>query len=141
MAQAKTKPTQASVADYLAAIQDPTRRADCEAIAKLMRKVTKQEARMWGAGMVGFGAYRYTYASGHSGEWCQTGFAARKGDISVYLMAAGAQQEALLAQLGRHKMGKACLYLRCLADIDIKVLEALIADSVAEIGRRYGAGA
>ena len=138
MAEAKTKPTAASVAAYLATIEDPKRRADCEAIGQIMRQVTGQQPRMWGAGIVGFGHYRYTYASGHSGESCQTGFAARKGDISVYLVAEGPEQQALLARLGKHKMGKACLYLRRLADVDLQVLEDLIAGSVAEVQRRYG---
>lgn len=138
MAEAKTKPTAASVAAYLAAIEDPKRRADCEAIGQIMRQVTGQQPRMWGTGIVGFGHYRYTYASGHSGESCQTGFAARKGDISVYLVAEGPDQQALLARLGKHKMGKACLYLRRLDDIDLPVLEALIAGSVAAVRQRYG---
>lgn len=139
MAEAKTKPTAASVAAYLAAIEDPRRRADCEAIGQIMRQVTGQEPKMWGAGIVGFGHYRYTYASGHSGESCQTGFAARKGDISVYLVAEGPDQQALLARLGKHKMGKACLYFKRLADLDAKVLESLVSASVAEVRRRYPA--
>lgn len=138
MAEAKTKPTAASVAAYLAAIEDPRRRADCEAIGQIMRQVTGQEPKMWGAGIVGFGHYRYTYASGHSGESCQTGFAARKGDISVYLVAEGPDQQALLARLGKHKMGKACLYLRRLDDVDLPVLQALIAGSVAAVRQRHG---
>jgi Domain of unknown function (DU1801) len=137
MAEAKTKPTQASVQQYLDAISDPQRRADCQAIAKLMHKVTKQEPTMWGTSIVGFGRYTYVYPSGRSGESCQVGFAARKGDISVYLVAAGADQDALLAQLGKHKMGKACLYIGKLADVNLPVLEKLIASSVAEIKRRY----
>ncbi len=138
MAEAKTKPGAASVAAYLASIEDPGRRADCEAIGGLMRKLTGQEPRMWGTSIVGYGHYRYTYDSGHSGESCQTGFAARKGDISVYLVAEGPEQQALLARLGRHRMGKACLYLRRLADVDLQVLEQLIAGSIAEVQRRYG---
>ncbi len=141
MPELKTKPTQASVAEYLSAIDDPVRRADCETIAKLMRKLTKQEPTMWGGSIVGFGAYRYQYASGHSGESCQVGFSSRKGDISVYLVAAGQGQDELLAKLGKHKMGKACLYLRNLSDIDLKVLEKLIAGSLTEIQRRYGSSA
>lgn len=141
MADVKTKPTQASVAAYLAAIDDPVRRADCEAISKLMRKLTKQEPKMWGSSIVGFGAYRYPYASGQSGESCSVGFSSRKGDISVYLVAASPDQDELLAKLGKHKMGKACLYLRSLSDIDLKVLEKLIAGSFTEIQRRDGSPA
>jgi hypothetical protein len=92
---------------------------------------------MWGPGIVGFGSYRYRYESGRTGEWCVTGFAARKGDLSVYLMAEGARQQALLARLGRHRMGKACLSIRRLADVDAAVLEQLVADSVAQVRRRH----
>ena len=138
MAELKTKPTQASVAAYLSAIDDPARRADCDAIHVLMRKLTKQEPRMWGANIVGFGTYRYQYASGQGGDWCQVGFSSRKGDISVYLITAGLQQDELLAKLGKHKMGKSCLSLRRLGDVDLKILERLIADSFAENQRRHG---
>jgi Domain of unknown function (DU1801) len=137
MAEAKTKPTAASVKQYLAAIADPQRRADCEVIAKMMRKITQQAAKMWGTGIVGFGQYKYVYESGRSGESSLTGLSARKTDISIYLVAAGAEQEALLARLGKHKIGKACLTIRQLADVNVQVLEELIADSVNEVKRRY----
>ena len=139
MAEAKTRPTRVPVAAYLARIEDAARRADCEALARLMRKVTGAEPVMWGPGIVGFGAYRYRYESGRTGEWCETGFAARKGEISVYLVAEGARQAALLARLGRHRMGKACLSIKRLADVDAAVLEQLVAGSVAEVRRRYPA--
>ena len=139
MAEAKTRPTRVPIAAYLARIEDPARRADCEALARLMRKVTGAEPVMWGPGIVGFGAYRYRYESGRTGEWCETGFAARNGEISVYLVAEGARQEALLARLGRHRMGKACLSIKRLADVDAAVLEQLVAGSVAEVRRRYPA--
>jgi hypothetical protein len=138
MVENKTKPTAASVDTYLAAIDDEQRRKDCDVIAKLMSKATKAQPRMWGSSIVGFGSYHYKYASGHEGDSCVTGFASRKGDISVYLVASAPDQEALLAQLGKHKMGKACLYIRKLADVDLKVLEKLIVGSVAEVKRRYG---
>ena len=138
MAENKTKVTNASVDDYLAAIEDSTRRADCTALVKLMVEITKQPPVMWGSSIVGFGSYHYKYESGREGDACVTGFSSRKGDISVYLSASGAQQEQLLAKLGRHKMGKACLSIRRLSEIDLKVLEQLIADSVAEVRRRYG---
>lgn len=139
MAEAKTKKTQASVADYLAAITDEERRRDCEAIAKLMKKVTKKEARMWGAAIVGFGAYKYTYESGHSGESCLVGFSPRKDAISVYLAPALPGLEEKLARLGKHKMGKGCLYVKRLRDVDLAVLEELVKSSVAEITKRHGA--
>ncbi len=137
MAENKTKPTDLSVEAYLSAIDDPARRDDCRAIAALMEKVTGEAPQMWGASIVGFDSYHYKYASGREGDACATGFSSRKGDISVYLSAGGAEQEALLALLGRHKMGKACLYIRSLADVDLAILERLVAGSVAEIKRLY----
>jgi hypothetical protein len=137
MAENKTKATDASVASYLAAIEDEARRRDCEALAKLMRKVTGQRAAMWGAGIVGFGSYHYRYDSGREGDMCVTGFSSRKADISVYLVAEGKGQQENLARLGRHKMAKSCLHIRRLSDVDLAVLERLIAESVAEVRRRY----
>jgi len=92
---------------------------------------------MWGPSIVGYGAYSYRYASGHSGETCLVGFAVRGKDLVVYINAENPEQVARLAKLGKHKMGKSCLYFRRLADIDVAVLEALIAGSVAEVRRRY----
>jgi hypothetical protein len=137
MPEAKTKPTQVSVTEHLARIEDPVRKADCETLVKLMRRITRQEPRLWGPTIVGFGSYRYTYESGHSGESCVTGFASRKGDISIYLVAASPDQPELLSRLGKHKMGKACLYIKRLADVDLNVLECVVAGSVAEVKRRY----
>jgi hypothetical protein len=137
MAENKTKATAASVEDYLAAIEDETRRADCRALSQLMKKVTKAPPKMWGTGIVGFGSYHYKYASGHEGDSCLTGFASRKGDISVYIMGSFPGIDALLAKLGRHKRGKACLYLRKLSDVDLDVLERLVAGSVTEVKRLH----
>jgi Domain of unknown function (DU1801) len=138
MAENKTQPTAARVENYLAAIEDDARRADCEALVKLMRKVTKQPPVMWGTGIVGFGSYHYVYESGRSGDWCITGFSSRKSDISVYLTASFEGQQELLAALGKHKMAKSCLSIRRLSDVDMQVLEKLVAGSVAEVKRRYG---
>ena len=102
-----------------------------------MSGVTKREPKMWGTGIVGFGTYHYTYASGHEGDACLTGFASRKGDISIYLMCGFDGHEALFAKLGKHKVGKSCLYVRRLSDIDLPVLEQLVARSVADLKRRY----
>ncbi len=126
-----------SVPKYLASITDDARRADCEAIAAMMKSVTRQAPVMWGAGIVGFGKYSYVYESGRSGEFCATGFSSRKSDISVYLIADGPNQTALLKQLGKHKMGKACLTIKRLADVDAKVLKQLIAESYKEVKRRH----
>ncbi|WP_368565150.1 DUF1801 domain-containing protein [Pseudoxanthomonas sp. UTMC 1351] len=138
MAEAKTKPTQLSAEEYVSQISDPARRTDCQDLLKLMSRVTKQPPVMWGASIVGFGSYRYTYASGHSGESCATGFSARKSDISIYLMVDTSPQQELLSRLGKHKMGKACLSIKRLADVDHNVLEQLITESFIEVGRRHG---
>jgi Domain of unknown function (DU1801) len=138
MAENKTKVTEASVESYLAAIEDEARRKDCEALTRLMTRATKQQPRMWGASIVGFGSYHYKYESGREGDSCLTGFASRKGDISVYLVANFPGQEELLSKLGKHKMGKGCLYIRKLGDVDTKILEQLVVGTVAERKRRYG---
>jgi hypothetical protein len=138
MAENKTKATDASVDAHLAAIDDDSRRKDCETLAKLMAKATKQKPVMWGTSIVGFGSYHYKYESGREGDSCLTGFSSRKGDISVYLVAGFPGRDELLSRLGRHKMAKACLYLRKLSEVDLKVLEQLVAGSVAEMKRRHG---
>ncbi len=139
MAENKTRPTGASVAAHLAAMADEGRRQDCEALARLMARATGEAATMWGPSIVGFGSYHYRYESGREGDSCLTGFAARKGDISVYLMAAFPERDVLLGRLGKYKMGKGCLYLRRLSEVDLEVLEQLVAASVAAVKQRYGA--
>jgi hypothetical protein len=140
MAENKTKATEASVESYLSAIEDEARRQDCRALAKLMTKATKQQPKMWGTSIVGFGSYHYRYESGREGDSCLTGFSSRKGDISVYGVAGFPGQEELLAKLGKHKMGKGCLYLRRLGDVDLKVLEQMVVGAVAEKRRRHDQG-
>jgi hypothetical protein len=140
MAENKTKMTEASVESYLAAIEDETRREDCRALDKLMTRVTKSKPKMWGTSIVGYGSYHYKYESGHEGDSCLVGFASRKGDISLYLVAGFPGSEELFARLGRHKRGKGCLYVRKLADVDVEVLEQLIAGSLAERRRGHADG-
>ncbi len=139
MYEAKTKLTEESVERYLAGIAEEARREDCKVIAALMARVSGCPPRMWGTSIVGFGSYHYKYASGHEGDSCLVGFSSRKGDISIYLMPGyeSAEARALLAELGRHKIGKACLYVRRLSDIQLPVLEQLVARSVSEIRRLY----
>lgn len=138
MAENKTTVTGASVSNHIAAIAGEGQRKDCEALIGILRKITRQEPKMWGSTIVGFGSYRYKYESGREGEWCLTGFAVRKNELVVYLMAFGPEQEALLARLGKYRMGKSCLYLKRLGDVDASVLEKLVKGSLAEIKRRYG---
>jgi Domain of unknown function (DU1801). len=138
MAENKTKATAASVDGYLAAIKDESRRKDCAALAKLMAKATKEQPKMWGPSIVGFGSYHYKYDSGREGDMCLAGFSNRKGDISVYLSGEFPRRAELLSRLGKHKSAKACLYLSRLADVDLKVLEQLVADSTKERKRLHG---
>ena len=137
MAETKTKPTGASVAAYLASRASPEQLADCKALMTICKRVTKQPPKMWGPSIVGYGSYTYTYDSGHWGTAPLAGFAIRGKDLVVYVMPDNPKQVALLAKLGKHRMGKSCLYFRRLADLDAKVLEALIAESVAKVKRRY----
>lgn len=140
MAENKTRFTGGSVADYIASRANPQQRTDCRALMALLRKITRQPPRMWGPSIVGYGSFRYTYESGHSGEAPLAGFAIRGRDLVVYLDAESDRQKALLARLGKHTMGKSCLYFRQLADIDTSVLERLVVGSIAEARRRYGQG-
>lgn len=138
MAENKTRSTGASVEDYLAARGSEQQRADCQELMTLLEKATQQPPRMWGPSIVGFGSYRYTYESGHTGEAPLAGFAIRGRELVVYVTAEPDEQKSLLSRLGPHKMGKSCLYFKRLADLDRPVLEKLVAGSVAEVKRRYG---
>lgn len=137
MAENKTQPTAASVEDYLAARGTEEQRADCRALMAILKRVTKQKPTMWGPSIVGYGSYRYTYESGRTGEACLTGFAIRGKELVVYLMAEG-PSERLLTKLGKHRIGKSCLYFKRLSDLDSAVLEQLVANSVADLKRRHG---
>lgn len=137
MAETKTKATGASVDAYLASRATPEQLTDCKAIMAMCTRVTQEQPKMWGPSIVGFGSYTYRYESGHSGDACLTGFAVRGRELVVYLCADKPEQVALLSKLGKHKMTKACLYFKRLADLDVAILEALIAESVASVKRRY----
>jgi Domain of unknown function (DU1801) len=134
--EAKTRPSGSSVDDYLASRSSAGQLADCRALIALLRRITGEKPTMCGPSIVGFGSYRYPLAGGKSGESCATGFAVRGTEIVVYLVAEGKDQSALLAKLGKHRFGKACLYFRKLSDIDLEVLEQVVVGSLAEIGQR-----
>ena len=137
MAENKTKPTHASVEDYIASRASEQQRADCQELMALLQKVTRQPPTMWGPSIVGYGVYRYTYESGRTGEAPVTGFAIRGRELVVYLMAEDDKQKSLLSKLGKHKMTKSCLYFKRLADLDKSVLEKLVVGSIAGVLRRY----
>jgi hypothetical protein len=138
MAKNKTKPTGASVKDYIASRANEQQGADCKELMALLEKITRQPPKMWGPSIVGYGSYRYTYESGRTGEAPLAGFAIRGRELVVYLDAEGDRQKSLLSKLGKHKMGKVCLYFKQLADLDESVLEQLVTNSIAEVRRRYG---
>ena len=137
MSKLKTKPTRVSAERHIAVIANEEQRNDAQTLVALMRKVTKQEPRMWGPSIVGFGSYHYKYASGHEGDSALTGFAARGRELVVYIAPDFEGRDALLGKLGKHKIGKVCVYVRRLANVDLKVLETLVARSVADTKRRY----
>src|SRR5262245_44356095 len=138
MAENKTKPSGARVEDYIAARGNEQQRADCRELMALLTKATRQRPKMWGPSIVGFGSYRYTYESGHTGEAPLAGFAIRGRELVIYLVAEPDERKSLLSKLGPHKMGKSCLYFKRLDDLDRSVLEKLVAGAVAEVKRRYG---
>ncbi len=134
---AKTKPEATSVAAFLAAVPDAQRRADGEAVLRMMQAATGCEPVMWGPAIVGFDRYRYRYDSGHGGEWPIVGFSPRKQALVLYVMPGFTGYDALLAKLGKYTTGKSCLYVKRLSDVDAGVLEELVRASVAEMRRRH----
>jgi hypothetical protein len=138
MAELKTKPTQASVKDFLNQIPDKERRDDCFAIAKIMEEVTGDKPKMWGPSIVGFGTYHYKYASGREGDWPVTGFSPRKKDLTLYMMMGFEKHADLMKQLGKYSNAKSCLYIKRLSDIHVPTLKKLIKSSVKDL-KNYSA--
>jgi hypothetical protein len=137
MAELKTKPTTQSVADFLNSVADRKMRAECRVVASMMRKATGKKARMWGTSIVGFGTYDYKYASGREGSWPIVGFSPRSKNLTLYIMPGFSNFDKLMAQLGKYKTGKSCLYIRSLDDVDQKKLKALIDGSVRYMKEKY----
>src|SRR4249920_1994093 len=137
MSVPKTKPTEVSAKSHIAAIANEEQRNDAQTLLALMRRVTRQEPVMWGPSIVGFGSYHYKYASGREGDSALTGFAVRGSELVVYIAPDFEGRDVLLAKLGKHKTGKVCVYIRRLANVDLTVLETLIARSIADTKRRY----
>jgi hypothetical protein len=133
MAEPKTAKTRASVAEFLAGVADPKRRADAQAVVALMAEVTGAEPTMWGTGIVGFGTYHYRYASGRAGDWPAVGFSPRKQALTIYLSGGFDGYDDLLKKLGPHSTGKSCLYLKRLSDVDEETLRALIAGGFRQL--------
>lgn len=128
----KTKASRASVAAFIGRIPDPERRADCRTLVRMMKAATGKSPKMW-ATMIGFGDHHYRYASGHEGDTFAVGFASRRPDLVLYLLCGLPRQESLLAKLGKHRKSVSCLYIRRLADVDLRVLQKMIAATVRHL--------
>jgi hypothetical protein len=126
VAELKTKKTEASVEDFLARVSPEKKRKEAIAICELIQKTTKLKPKMWGASIVGFGSYHYKYDSGHEGDSCLVGFSPRKQNLTLYITPGFGNYQALLSKLGKHKTGKACLYINTLDDIELPALRELI---------------
>jgi hypothetical protein len=137
MAENKTKPTEVSVAAFLEGIAGEAKRVDAKALVKLIREVTGEEPKMWGPSIVGFGSCHYTYESGREGDMPLIGFSPRKAAFVLYGATRAGDAPALLATLGKHTMGKGCLYIKKLADVDSKALKSLLVQSVAATRARH----
>ena len=133
MAELKTKATAVSVDTFIDKQASESIRDDCRALIKMMQKITGEPPVMWGPGIVGFGRYRYKYDSGHEGEMCIAGFSPRKQNLTIYAY----QRPELLKKLGKHKSSKACIYVKKLADIDMKILEKIVDSNVKEVRKKY----
>jgi hypothetical protein len=140
VAEPKTKPTKQSIAAFLKTVPDARKRADAEVLIALMKEATKAEPVMWGPSIIGFGGYRYKYESGREGDWPLTGFSPRKQNLVVYVMPGFSEYQDLLAKLGPHTIGKSCLYLKRLADIDLSALKKIIKRSIATTKKKATVG-
>jgi hypothetical protein len=124
-------------AEFIAAIEHPTRRQDAETLLELMTRMTGWQPRMWGASIIGFGEYHYKYDSGREGDSMRTGFSPRKSGQVIYIMPGYANYTLILDRLGKFKEGKSCLYITKLADVDMDVLEELIQAGLDDMARKY----
>lgn len=139
MAKAKTTPTNRSVKDFINEVDNETKRADSFRLIGIFTDLTGFEPKMWGPSIVGFGSYHYKYASGHEGDAPLTGFSPRKDALAIYLATDFNEKQELLQELGKHKTGAGCLYIKKLEDVKLPVLEKLITNSVAHIRKLYPA--
>ena len=130
MTENKTKETNQSVSVFLEKVTNEERRQDCNVILQMMKDITRAEPKMWGDSIVGFGRYHYKYRSGREGDMFLVGFSPRKKNLVIYIIPGFAKFQTILAELGKYKLGKSCLYINHLSDIDLKILRKLIVVSV-----------
>lgn len=132
-----TVPTGADVGRFLASVEHPTRRADALQLDRIFREVTGWQPRLWGPSIVGYGSYHYRYESGHEGDSLATGFSPRMKNLVIYIMPGYANYSNILGKLGKHKLGKSCLYVTRLANIDEAMLRRLIRTGLDDLGKKY----
>ena len=137
MSDNKTTVTDVAVDEYLSQVEPERRRADAQRLDQIFREVSGFAPRMWGPSIVGYGRYHYRYESGREGDFLATGFAPRKANLVIYIMPGYTDFSAILARLGKHKIGKSCLYINKLDDIDLDVLKELIAAGIEDLGRHW----
>lgn len=135
----KTTRTNASVDAFIAAVENETRRRDAKTLDKIFREITGEKPALWGPSIIGYGGYRYKYESGREGEWLRAGFSPRKANLVIYLLPGYEDHGPMLKKLGKHKIGKSCLYINALADVDESVLLELIAKCWKEMQAKYPA--
>ena len=134
----KTKATPVTVASFIKKVPNAERRADAETLVALMRGLTKEEPKMWGPSIVGFGQYHYKYESGHEGDMPVLGFSPRSTGLVVYILPGFKEYEPLLKKLGKHSLGKSCLYIKRLSEIDMAVLKTMLVKTLAYMKKKYG---
>lgn len=137
MAQNKTVATSDSVADFIATVADVRKRAESEVLLEMMTRLSGYQPKMWGPALVGFGEYHYKYKTGREGDFIRIGFAPRKANLAMHMLAGFAHQQERLARLGKFKTGVSCLYVTRLANIDLDVLEEIIVENMAAMNRMY----
>jgi len=130
MAELKTKRNKGDVKVFLNSVPDEKKRQDSFKVLELMTEVTGMQPEMWGDSIIGFGSYHYKYASGREGDWMLTGFSPRKQNLTLYIMPGFEKYDQLLSKLGKHSIGKSCLYVKKLEDVDTDVLKELVKQSV-----------
>jgi hypothetical protein len=136
MAEAKTKATKDSVPAFVKKIPDAQKRADTQSVIALMKDATKHDPVMWGASIIGFGSYTYEYATGRTGDWPLIGLSPRKQNLTLYIMPGFDEQADLLKKLGPHTIGKSCLHIKRLSDVDMAVLKKIVTGSIAQMKKR-----
>lgn len=137
MAELKTRQNDASVSDFLNSIDDEQKRRDSCRIVEIMKEVTKEQPRMWGSSIIGFGSYHYRYKSGREGDWMKTGFSPRKQNLTVYAMCDVKKFNELLSRLGKHKTGKGCLYIKKLDDVNADVFRELVTETFEYMTQKF----